>query len=907
MKWTDLVLRLRALRSRSSVEEELDEELKFHLEMESRKHSMAGLNPGDAERKATRNFGRAGYIREECRDVRGTRSIEDFLHDLRFGFRVLRKDRGYAVASIAALAVGIGVNAALFTLFTAVGLKPLPVPDPASLVSLWRVTPDTQPWGRLSLGDYVYIRDHNASFTRVAAEEPRGFRLSDPSSGGLGSTVSEPVSGLLVTANYFETFGVRPVAGRFFSSDEDLLTGEPFPALLSENFWRRRFGGDPSVLGRTFMLSRIKATVVGITPRDFMGTRPEVPDIWITMSALGDPQRLIQEHADLCCNLTAHLKPGTTLRQAQAEVSLVPAALAREYPRAERRWTINTTPATRFGPNHANAQRMFIVLQCATALVLLIACTNVAGLLLGRAAARQREMAVRLSVGATRFRLIRQLVTEALLISVLAGSAALLVSWQAMAAIIRAASTAFASRGGTIAIDVTPDMRVFWYLFSVSILAGISFAMAPALRSTRPDLASALKEHNADFGLGPKGRFRGLMVAGQIGVCLALLMGAGLLVSNFLRLLSLDTGFATRSVLAMTISNPRDIGYTTAHRRDLETHLSNRLQGIPGIVSVALASRIPIEGSAPTTRVVPAGSKELVSGQQEFPYTYVSPNYFETLGIPLLRGRGFTIEETTHRASVAVVSDALARRLWPNEDPVGKWIDMGSLAEENLSGDRAPLPRALEIVGIARDVYSVTLMGPDRGAVYIPKPLDDWYGFVLLRIAGDQNMISAAMIREFRAIEPGLSVNLDSLHHIIATGEGSKAFRVGAVVLAGIGLVGLVLALVGVYSMAAYSVSQQTSEIGIRMALGAQRADVLRLVLSEGLRWIVLGLVLGTGLGVILSRALASQLLLENHNVVDPATILVACGLTAAFALVAAYFPARRATRLDPSVTLRFE
>jgi macrolide transport system ATP-binding/permease protein len=905
MKWNDFVLRLRALLFRSRAESDLDEELKFHLEMEARKHRAAGLDLTAAKRNAAIAFGGAERVKEECRDTRGTRWIENFFQDLRFGARMLSKDRGYSMAAIAALAVGIGANTALFTLFAAVVLKPLPVPAPAGLVSLWRNSAQIPRGGSFSFADYLYYRDYNSVFASVAAEAPAHLRLAGLSSTATAGTgVAEPVIGLFVTANYFTTFGVRPVAGRNFLPDEDRLTAGPYPALLSENYWQRRFGGDPGVVGQTLILSGIPVMLIGITPRDFMGTRPEIPDVWINMSARGDLQRRAVDRTTLCCALTARLKPAATLQQAQADISMLASSLRREYPQAERNWTVLAAAATAFGPAHDNFLRMFAVLQVAMGLVLLIACTNVAGLLLGKAAARQREIAVRLSIGATRGRLVRQLVTEGILIAVLAGIAALLVTWQALAAIGRTVSTSLAVQGGTIAIDVTPDLHMLAYIFFISILAGVSFALTPALQSTRPDLVTALKQEIAGFGVRRKDRLRGWMVAAQIAVCLALLIGAGLLTSNSVRLLSVDPGFETRAVLNVTISSPQELGYSVSRTREFQTRLYQRLLAIPGVLSVSFASRIPLGGNITATRAIPLDQS---TQEQQYPYAYVSREYFQTLGIPLVRGRTFTEQEVATGAPVAVVSETLARRFWKGGDAIGKRIALGSPGESHFPGQRAPLSSSTEIIGIARDVYSMNLTAPDPGAIYIPKPLDDWNRFVFMRVTGDPSLTAAAVVREVHAAEPGLPVSTETLHHMITTGETSAAFRVGAMLFGAIGLIGFALASVGVYSMVAYSVSQQTREVGIRMALGAQRADVLRLLLRGNVKWIAAGLLFGIGLGVVLSRVLASVLWLQGSGFLDPAVILATSVVTGAFALLAAFFPARRATRLDPAVTLRFE
>ncbi|HEV2687762.1 MAG TPA: ADOP family duplicated permease, partial [Bryobacteraceae bacterium] len=880
MNLPDLLLRLRALVLRSRVESELDEEVRFHLEMETRKHRAAGSASTAARRRATIAFGGLERVKEECRDARRTRWLEDFIHDLRFAFRMLRKDRGYTAAAIAALALGIGANTAVFTLFTAVVLKPLPVPDPASVASVWRTTAHAPAGGFFSLPDYVYLRDHNSVFSSLAAETPAHLRLARAPSGTLANNgVAEPILGLFVTANYLSTFGLRPLIGRDLTPDEDRLTAGPYPALLSENYWERRFGRDPAVLNRELFVSGMQTTVVGIMPRDFMGTRQNLPAIWIVSSALGDIQRRSLDRTSLSCGLTAHLKRGVTVQQAQAELAVIADGMRSGYPEAERQWKVTVAPATRFGAGQNPVKRLFGVLQVAMGLVLLIACTNVAGLLLGKAATRQREVAVRLSIGASRGRLVRQFLSEGVLMSFLAGAFAFLVTWQALAMLMRAVSTAVTSEGATIAIDVAPDLHVFFYILGISLIAGISFALLPALRSTRPDLTSALKDEKAGFGFREKGRLRGWMVSGQIAVCLALLIGAGLLTSSSLRLVSMDPGFETRNVLNVTISNPFELGYSAARRQELQAKLDARVRAIPGVLAVSFVSRAPLSGNITTTQVASREQTGGVSGQQ-FPYSYVSEDYFRTLGIRLLRGRGFTSAEIASSAPVAVISDGLARRLWSQGDAVGKRIALGSPTEVHFVGRVAPVSTATEVIGVAQEVYSSALTAIDPGVVYLPRQSQDWNGLVLIRVAGDSDAIARAIVNEVHILEPVLPVTVETLQHMIATGEASAGYRVGAIVFGVIGLLGFVLAAIGIYSMVAYSASRQAREIGIRMALGAQQSDVMRLLLVSGVKWIAAGLLLGAGLGAILSRLLASQLLLEGPGFLDPAVILAVSLLT---------------------------
>jgi predicted permease len=898
---------LRALFHKEREDQELDEEVREYIEASAIAKMRAGMDRAQALRAARVELGSVDSVKENVREVGWERVIESLWQDVRYAARRLRKDIGYTATAILALAIGIGANTALFTLFAAVALKPLPAPQPENLVSLWRTTPEQPSHGTFSLADYIYYRDHNSVFAGVAAESPAGLRLS-----GLPSTTpgsSEPVTALFVSSNYFTTFGVRPLSGRDFFSEEEQLTAGPYPVLLSENYWERRFSRDPKVLGQSLALSGIPATVIGITPRNFMGTRPEVPDLWIIMSARGDLQRRSADRTALCCAITARLKHGATPAQAQAEMSALATSLRRQNLPTERDWKILSEVAAPFGPNHSNILRMFVVLQVAMGLVLLIACTNVAGLLLGKTVSRQREIAVRLSLGATRIRVICQLVTEGIFVSVVAGLIALLITWQFLAAIGRNVSAGLAAQGDTIAIDLTPDFHVFFYALLISIFAGVLFALAPALQSTRPDLVSALKEESAGFGIRKKSRLQAALVAAQIAVCLALLIGAGLLTSTSMRLLALDPGFDTRSVVKMTISSPQGLGSSAVRIAEFQTQFEARLRTLPGVLSVSEASRVPLGGNITSTSVMPQqDSVSSPDGQQvQFPYSYVSKDYFQTLGIKLLRGRTFTDLELNTKAPVVIVSNGLARRYWPEGDALGKHVSLGSPSAVHDIGDRALVLPSAEIVGIASDIYSMDLTRPDPGAVYLPIPSDEWNRFFLVRVTGGSYSAAAALGGEVRAAEPGVNASVETLHETIISGGIAVAFRVSAMIFAAIGLIGFVLASVGIYALVAYSVSQRTHEVGIRMALGARPGDVVWLFLKESSKSIAAGLLFGAGLGVVLSLLLSSRLFLQGARLLDPVVILAISLVTGALAIVAVYSAVRRVTALEPATTLRVD
>jgi putative ABC transport system permease protein len=389
-----------------------------------------------------------------------------------------------------------------------------------------------------------------------------------------------------------------------------------------------------------------------------------------------------------------------------------------------------------------------------------------------------------------------------------------------------------------------------------------------------------------------------MMMAGQVAVCLALLIGAGLLTSASIRMLTLDPGFDTHRVLAVSIASLQELGYSPARAHEFDRRLEERIRALPGVASFSTASRVPLGGNVTATRVGDSAER--------YPYAYVSRAYFETLGVPLLRGRSFTNQEIATNAPVTVISESLARRLWPSGDAIGQHIALGSRTEGHIFGQRGPVSAATEIIGVAGDVYSVDFRGPDSGALYLPQPAGAGLGDSLVRVTGDPAAVAALIVHEVRAAEPGLPVSAQTLHDYIARGE-STVYRISAMIFGAIGIIGFGLASVGVYSMVAYTVSRQSREVGIRIALGAQRRDVVRTVLAPCVRWIASGLAIGAAAGLALSRLLASQLALGGSRLNDPAVIALISAGTGLLALVAAYVPARRATRLDPSITLRFE
>jgi predicted permease len=613
--------------------------------------------------------------------------------------------------------------------------------------------------------------------------------------------------------------------------------------------------------------------------------------------------------------VNGRLKPGVTLQQAQASLAVLSDAFHHEHPTADQKSGISVQQAVPYGRGQRGFEIGFVVFQPAIGLVLLVACANVAGLFLGKAATRRREIAVRLALGASRWRLIRQLVTEGIVVAQIAGALSLLVTWWTLRTLAKYLLDSFSNSslnvgGTTLPIHLDPNFKVFAYTFVVGIVTGIGFALAPALHSTRLDLSSSLKDEGAAFGSGGKSRFRGWMVAVQIAVCLMLLIGAGMLVRSSMRVLSTNPGFDTKSVLNVTILNPLELGYSSSRTRDLNTQMQAKLRSLPGVTQVALVSRVPLAGNAMNTVVVPQGSAAALSPQlraqaPQYSVTYISPEFFDALSIPILQGRTFTPQEIASRASVAVVSTGLAQRLWPGQSPLGKRIAVGSQAQQRFFTDFAVVSDSTEIIGVVSEIRSVNTIALDAGAIYFPRPATDWSGNLLVRTAGDPRVVGNALAAEVQSVDRNLSVSFQTLDAMM-TAEGTfVAMRMVGIVFSIIGSLGLFLASVGIYSMVGYTVSRQTHEIGIRMALGAGNADVLRLILRRSMNPIGAGIAVGILLGVALSLVVSS--IFPGLTLLDPVVIFGISALLTAIALFAAYIPARRAARVDPMVALRYE
>jgi predicted permease len=931
--WSRVRSWLLAMLRRSHMESEMDAELRYHIETYAEDLVRSGIPHTEAQRRARIEFGGIERAKEECRDARGVNFINSLIQDLRFGLRMLRKNPGFTAVAVITLALGIAVNTAVFTAFDSLVLRPRPVKDPDSLVAVFRTAPGDAR-GRFSYPDYVYFRDHCKSFSdlslmafgmavtssdlppagpeatsRVAAAA--GFQLPQLLQGS-----AQPMVAVFVSGNYFQMLGAVPLRGRLLLPEDDQRNSPPV-AVMSGNFRQRQFHADPKVVGSILHLNGVAFTVVGVTPVDYMGTLPNVPSLWAPVAAkvqIGGLSAQDLENPLMIAGIPmGRLGPGVSLSDAQAELDVLAAQLRAAHPEEERDKGVVLLPdrnaASMFEPGD---WALIAAVMSAVGLLLLIACANVASLLLARAAVRRKEIAVRLAIGASRRRLLQQLLTESLLIALFAGAIGLpLAGWLLHLLIVEIAS-ALPTAWGTIALQVSPDVRIFSYALFVSCCAGIAFGLAPALQASKPDVNSALKDEGTAFGLGlSRSRLRGLLIASQMAACLVLLICSALLLRGSQRALKIDAGYESRHVLAMEIYSPANLHYPQARMLQVNRDLIRRIAGLSSVRSVAQASRDPVGGIrwVPVAPVDAAASAPTTEANQTAGagYSFVTPNYFDTLSIPLVRGRVFTQTEAEGQAPVVVISEAAARRFWPGEDAIGKHLKIGlEKGTMFFPGEKDPYIPNSEVIGIARDVRSIDLRSIDESYIYLPlSQTRQWTSILLVRTEVDPRQLLSAVGREVHAVDANLPVVGGPLYAMIAMNAFFVVSRVGGLLASLVGALGLLLACLGVYGMVSYTVSQRTHEIGVRMALGARSVQVLRLVVREGFRPILTGIVIGFLIAAGVSRLMAATLF--GLSPLDAISFFGVSLLLGGIALVATILPARRAMRVDPMVALRHE
>ena len=807
---------------------------------------------------------------------------------------MLVKNPGFTVVAALTLALGIGVNSAIFSIVNAALFKPLPVAAPDELVAVYNTKQDAflshQP---LAYPDYEDFRDRSQVFEGLIGYSfiPLVLDMGDE---------DVPIMGEIVTENYFATLGIEAMRGRIFQYEEDRSPGTNPLAVLSHATWQRRFGADTQIVGRQIHINGNSFTIIGITPPEFTGlTLGITPELWVPMGMSAtlradDPDRL-KKRDSRWMFVMGRLKRGRTAAQANAELGIIASQLEQQYPESNKGRTVKVMPASqiRILPGVDTAlYATSLVLMAVVGLVLLIACANVANMLLARAASRRKEMALRLALGARRGRIIRQLLTEGLLLSLLGGALGLLAAlWSN--SLLTSMQTQF-SLPVQLSFGLELDARVMGFTFAASMLTALLFGLAPALEASRTELISALKdEGGAVTGGRSKGRFRNLLVVAQVSLSVLLLIAAGLFVRSLQKANDITPGFESKNVATASF-NASLRGYSREQGETFYRQLRDRINNLPGVESVSYASHVPLSFEIRTTGTAAEGNDSAPEDEwPELDTATVGPDYFDTLRIPILSGRGFLETDTAQTKKVVVVNETLAGQFWPGQESLGKRLRFEK--EEGY----------YEVIGVARVGKYRTLGEQPRPYVY--KPLLQAYESsqtLLVRVAGETSPALAAIRQEARQLDSRVPViNLQTLEEKISV--SLLIPRIGAGLFGLFGLLGLSLAVAGIYGVIAYTVSQRRHEIGIRIALGARPADILKLVIRQGMRLTIIGMIIGLLAAALLTGSLSA--VLYGISPVDLITFTGVSLILAAVAMLACYIPARRATRVDPMKALRYE
>jgi predicted permease len=875
MSWLNiLIARLRALFWRDQVIHDIDEELRAHLELEADANREMGMTPDEARLSAAKSFGNVASIRDLAYEVKGGGFMETVWQDLRYSARMLFKHAGFTAIAVLTLGLGIGANTAIFSIVNAVLLRPFPFQAPEQLV----IVGEFVPGGSVSYPNFVdWHDDRNVFESASAVRSNESYNFS-------GAGEPERLQGRLVSAGFLTLLGVKPFLGRDFLPEDD-RTGATPAVMLSYGFWSRTFGNDQNIIGKTITLNNQSYTVIAVTPQDFQFGLPADVTIPVGLSA----ERFKVRGGDPGISVVARLKPNVSQQQTESELNVVYKRLEQQYP------DTNTGRRGVLMPLHESfvgsvRQPLFILLG-AVGLVLLIACANVANLLLVRASTRKREMSVRVALGANRWRIIRQLLTESfLLASIGAALGILLAHW----------GTSFIASqlpdGIPRLAEANVDLRVMLFTLGVSIVTGLLFSLAPALQASRINLVDALKE--GDRGSVSRQHLRSVLVVCEVALTLTLLVGAGLLIQSFRRVLQVDPGFEAQNLLTMQVSvNNPDGNQVVSFFKELQ----DNVRSLPGVKSVAISNGLPL-GTANHPVFFIQGRPLPEPGKAPGATRYtVSPDYFQTMGVELIKGRIFTAQDTASTPLVVVIDEALAQS-FQNESPIGQHLS------------QTPSGPFYEIVGVVRHVEQYGLEGqatrtPQLYLDFNQIPADRWPGSVrrinlLTRTDVEPTSLAAAVRGQIAALNKDQPVfNVRTMEQIVSQSVAPRRFSM--LLLAIFAVVALALAVIGIYGMLSFAVAQRTREIGLRMTLGAQRTDVLRLVIGHGMKLAIAGVALGLIASFALTRTMKN--LLFGVSATDPVTFGLITLLLTMVALLACWVPARKATKVDPMEALRYE
>ena len=930
-----LVRKLRYLLGRDRQADELAAEMEFHRSLAEREALEEGLTPADAALRARRQMGNETLAREDARFVWSFPMVESLFQDLRYGVRMLSRNGRYTVVTILALALGIGLNAAVFTAYKAMVARPLDARAPDEMVNIALTRDSGASEFNFSYPDYEAYRDSVHSFSGLIAWRPARLTLSNAAEmisqrtavaeSGLGrlgllhSQASNKEFALVsvVSENYFKVLGVKALHGRTFESiGIPELVATP-PVLISENYWQRRFAGDPAMLGKTIHLNGLAVTVIGITPRDFVGTTMNAPAFWLPISIeplINADDQWLQERENQRYRLFGRLTSGISIGQAQAEMSPIADHLRTLYdPESDsaRPATVLVWPGSPFPLplKKYGLDLVVLLIMVAAAMVLAVACANVGSLQLARARSRQNELRTRLSLGASRLRVVRQLVTESALVSLLAGVLALLFSWAFLKVLATQFANAFPIEVGTVVFDVTPDLEIFAYVLAISLVAGILSGLAPAMESSRSALFSAV---GASTSSARSRRLQDILVVAQVSLSLVLLIAASMLIRTSINSLKRPTGYDTKNVIGVDFHFPETSKYTAARKLAVVHELRTRLDALPGVAAITSAQ--PPGGRRLRTAAVSLNEAVTLdeerasdqNGQSILFYNYVEANYFQTLSVPLLLGRSFQPQGGEPEYSL-ILSESAAKQLWPNQNPIGRSLRLGVTDEQaHRRSELLANGSAYQVVGVARDKRGIAFDSSDSKEIYLPLPEDQLQGRpILIRTQSDPAQVRRAIDPVISSIDPNLTATSSTLEEMLRQSPLFVISSLAAAVASTVGLFGLLLALMGIYGTASYIVVLRTREVGIRMAIGAQKRDVVSLILRESARPVLAGLFVGMLLAVgvsYLARGLFFGLI-----AVDGVSVVGVSLLFLAIALLASYPPARRAMRVDPVVALRCE
>ncbi|HEV2420573.1 MAG TPA: ABC transporter permease [Candidatus Acidoferrales bacterium] len=890
MRWPrKIALRLRSLFRRDAADAELSTELRFHLERQIAANISAGMHSAEARRAAFSEFGGVEELKEECRDMRKINWLQDLAQDLRYGLRTLRKSPGFTAVAVLTLALGIGANTAIFSVVDALLLRPLPYSNSKQLAMVWEQ--DVALGERnnvVSPANFLDWQAQNHAFDRMACFADDRANLT----GGSGPQV---VTGQLTSANFFDVLGIKPILGHAFLPING-TTGNNHVVILSYALWKERYGADPGIVGRSIELDGAAYTVIGVAPQNFDpffaegSLTGEHAQLWVPFVLQSAYDRT---KTGRYLTVVARLKSGASLAQAQTQMNVIAARLAAKYPDYNRGWGVNVVPIRE---ELSGAVRpALLILLGAVGFVLLIACANVASLFLSRAAGRKKEMAVRAALGARRWRIVRQLLSESVLLAFLGGALGVFLAIWGTNVLLHAIPRKLLDISSALV-----DFRVLAFAAGATLLSGLLFGILPSYAAAHSGISASLQESGRSSSLNRRNRLiHNALVVTEIALALVLLAGAGLLIESFSRLTHVSPGFNSDHLLTFKLSLPSDKYKTDAADIEFLRALSDKISHLPGVRTVSMENMVPFNGvqdEGVATDVTLPGQGSLPEAQRpDAAVRVVGPGYFGTMGIPLVQGRDFSPVEQAQEKHVVIINNAFARKYFPGASPIGQKITI-DMKDTNVPS---------EIIGIVGDIHGAELSAKPWPTVYWPYP-ELAYSQMTIVVRTETDPL--ALVPAAREIVQGMDKdepisNIDTMDQLISDSVARSRFT--TILLAIFAALAVVLACIGIYGVMAYATAQRRNEIGIRMALGAQRADVLRLILGHGAKLALLGAAIGVAAAFGLTRFLSSQLFGTNAG--DPAVFAAATVLLIAVAIAACYIPARRAMKVDPMVALRYE